>query len=386
MDYNTSRNSRTKGSWRKTKAGKLEYRFMYLDEYFVKKQKAVSGNTEEECLKKADVWVRKMEKLREGKDPEEITLVELLERKYKLDYDLNYTGEQGYGRNLEILKHLRKTRLGNTPLNEIRKEQIVAYLRTLPKYSDSTITKFYRQLKKGFRIAMEKGLIDKNPMDDSELRCPRSSKKCKEVHALTIDEQKRLETYLARKKYRFGSNDYRLQIMISLHSGMRMGEVNALHPSDIDLENGVIHVRHTVSIGLDSRAFIKDGTKTPAGIRDIPISDALRPVLEQALDQYTENDLGLLFFDFSKNEPIITNSVNSYFNRLCYKLKMPYYGQHCLRHTFATRCIESGVKPVVLKNWLGHRDIHTTLDTYTDVFNNLHDDSLGALNMYMRSI
>ena len=46
----------------------------------------------------------------------------------------------------------------------------------------------------------------------------------------------------------------------------------------------------------------------------------------------------------------------------------------------------SEMKPIVLKNWLGHRDIHTTLDTYTDVFNNLHYDSLGALNIYMRSI
>ncbi len=139
-------------------------------------------------------------------------------------------------------------------MSEIRKEQILGYLRMLPKYSDNTISKFYRQLKTGFRVAQEKGMIEKNPMNDSELRRPKSSKATKEVHALTLKEQKRLVNYLTSKSYRFGSNDYRLQILISLFSGMRMGEVNALHPEDIDFKKGVVHVRRTVSCGTQDLA------------------------------------------------------------------------------------------------------------------------------------
>ena len=384
MASKLERNFKSSGSWRTTPGGKLEYRFMYIDEFDRRKQKSVTGETEEECFRRADRFLTKMEGIRAGaiEDP---TLVELLERKYRLDYEMHFTGEQGYGRNMDGLKHLRKTRLGQTPVSEIRKEQILGYLRMLPKYSDNTISKFYRQLKTGFRVAQEKGMIEKDPMNDSELRRPRSSKATKEVHALTLKEQRRLVNYLTSKSYRFGSNDYRLQILISLFSGMRMGEVNALHPEDIDFKKGVVHVRHTVSRGFN-RIFIKDGTKTPAGMRDIPISNALRPWLEKALDEFQENDLDLLFYNFRQNGIVESHQVNSYFRRVCMRLEIPVYGQHCLRHTFATRCIESGVRPVVLKTWLGHRDIHTTLDTYTDVFDNLHDDSINVFDSYLGTV
>lgn len=382
---NQDRNFRSTGSWRNRGSDKFEYRFMYIDEYGRKRQKSVSGETKEECYMKADRWLKKMEGLRKG-DMEDATLVDLLERKFRMDFEMHYTGEQGYATNLANLKHLRKSSLGKIPVKDIGKDQILIYLRSITKYSDSTISKFYMHLKAGFRIAEEKGLIKRNPMKDSELRCPKSSKGKKEVHALTIDQQRRLVDHLSDKAYRFGSNDYRLQVMISLYSRLRMGEVNALHPEDVDLKKGVIHVRHTISKGLDKRCFVKDGTKTPSGVRDVPVSNALRPYLERALDECLDNKDGLLFYNFKQDMPITSDLVNSYFRRLCIRLDIPIYGQHCLRHTFATRCIESGIKPVVLKTWLGHRDIHTTLDTYTDVFNNLHDDSVGALDSYLTRI
>ena len=65
---------------------------------------------------------------------------------------------------------------------------------------------------------------------------------------------------------------------------------------------------------------------------------------------------------------IETTQVNSFFGRITEKAGVPVTGQHALRHTFATRCIEAGVPAVVLKKWLGHTDIHITLDTYADVF------------------
>ena len=55
------------------------------------------------------------------------------------------------------------------------------------------------------------------------------------------------------------------------------------------------------------------------------------------------------------------------------------FGQHALRHTFATRCIEAGVQPVVLKTWLGHTNIHMTLDIYSDVFDKM---DFGALEKF----
>ncbi|MDO5139619.1 MAG: tyrosine-type recombinase/integrase, partial [Oscillospiraceae bacterium] len=65
---------------------------------------------------------------------------------------------------------------------------------------------------------------------------------------------------------------------------------------------------------------------------------------------------------------------------------IPIFGQHALRHTFATRCIESGIPPVVLKNWLGHTNIHVTLDTYTDVFNGMNNKAVHNLDMYLENL
>ena len=61
------------------------------------------------------------------------------------------------------------------------------------------------------------------------------------------------------------------------------------------------------------------------------------------------------------------------------------YGQHSLRHTFATRCIEAGGQPVVLKNWLGHTNIHITLDTYADIYGSLNSASLDQLVEHLKS-
>ena len=59
---------------------------------------------------------------------------------------------------------------------------------------------------------------------------------------------------------------------------------------------------------------------------------------------------------------------------------------HALRHSFATRCIEAGVPAVVLKKWLGHTDIHITLDTYADVFARMDFSATDKFDELMESM
>ena len=63
-----------------------------------------------------------------------------------------------------------------------------------------------------------------------------------------------------------------------------------------------------------------------------------------------------------------------------------FFGQHALRHTFATRCIEAGIAPVVLKKWMGHTNIHITLDTYADVFDRMYTDSVEKFDTLMEQL
>jgi integrase len=71
---------------------------------------------------------------------------------------------------------------------------------------------------------------------------------------------------------------------------------------------------------------------------------------------------------------------------ICKKLNMEPFTMHSLRHTFATRCIESGVPAIVLKTWLGHTDIHVTLDTYTDVFEAMENKAIERFDNHIELI
>ena len=79
----------------------------------------------------------------------------------------------------------------------------------------------------------------------------------------------------------------------------------------------------------------------------------------------------------------LDGKVQIVYKRICRKIGIPADGQHALRHTFATRCIESGIPAIVLKNWLGHTNIHITLDTYTDVFDSLNNKAVENFDQYL---
>lgn len=64
-------------------------------------------------------------------------------------------------------------------------------------------------------------------------------------------------------------------------------------------------------------------------------------------------------------------------------LKSSSVNTHMLRHTYATRCIESGMSAVVLSKLLGHKDIETTLNTYTTVFNKFKQEEIDKYLNYM---
>ena len=368
------KNGNGEGSFRIVN-GKYNYRFTYIDEFGERKRKSFSAVTKEECLVKAEDFFEKMEKKNAGIDID-ATIPDILRRKYEDDYAMNYIGEQGYARNLDNLMVIEKSGLGKLPIVDITELQMNLFLRRLTRYSESVIKKIYQQVKAAYRIAKDKNIVENNLMESTTIRRPRSSKKEKVVKGFTQEEQTRFIDVLNDFKVPRNRNDYKLQLLIELYSGMRMGEINALRTEDIDLENGLVHVRATISRGLEYRNFIKDGAKTDAGVRDIPVNKALESVLKEALERVQNNPFDLIFYDYLKKDLITTSQVNCFFHRICKKAGISKRGQHALRHTFATRCIEAGVPAVVLKNWLGHRDIHMTLDIYADVFDSMHNSAM----------
>lgn len=385
MKSNNKKADNGNGTLRQRANGRFEYRISYVDVDGMKKRKSFYGDSDIECFEKADYFTKKLEKKKSGIDMD-TTIVDIVKGKCRSDFEKNFVHEQGYSRNLYTIAIIERSSIGKIPIADLTAGYIDMFLRSLTDYSNSTIVKVYRHLRLAFREAYNKGIIQKNILESSDLRCPKSKKKDKKVFALNKNEQQTLVEYLKNYHTPKGRNSYVEQIMISLLSGLRMGEVNALHPNDIDFKHNVIHVRSTVSCGLHDRVFIKDGTKTESGTRDVPIMDNLKPILKTSLKKATKNPYGLLFYDNNNDKIITTNQVNSFFQRACEKCNIEIRGQHSLRHTFATRCIEAGVPAVVIKNWLGHTDIHITLDTYADVFNSMHNDSILKLGKYISDI
>lgn len=372
------------GSFR-IQRGKWNYRFTYYDIYGMRKTKSVTAETKEECLDRALAFLEKREELNEN-SCKDVTIADILSSKFKRDFEKNYTGEPGYRRNLYVLKSIKKHPISAIPISKITSQQMDLFLRELTSYSDSTISKIYQRVKIAFRIAKEQGIITKNLMEAEELRRPRSSKRKKKVKALTMSEQRRFEKALEEYRINYGANDYRLQLLIELYSGMRMGEINALRPEDIDFDHMLIHVNSTISVDVEGNSKIKDGAKTEKGKRSVPICKTLEGYLLQALENMRDNPYGLIFYNHKTNSLVTTSDVNNLYNRILNKAGIPRRGQHSLRHTFATRCIEAEVPAVVLKEWLGHTDIHITLDTYAEVFSSLNNDSINKYESYLNKL
>lgn len=198
-----------------------------------------------------------------------------------------------------------------------------------------------------------------------------------EITVLQIDEQKRLETHLISE-----IAPTQLGILISLHTGLRIGEICALAWEDIDIENRIIHVRHTVarikstdfSEGNSSKLII-DAPKTKASNRDIPIPSVLLPILKSnctaASSKYVVSDTK----DF-----VSPRTYEYRYHRLLEKCGIESVNYHVLRHTFATRCIEAGVDVKSLSEILGHSNVSITLNTYVHSSMEMKRTQLEKLN------
>lgn len=373
------------GYIRETAAGTIEYRFRYTDEYGRRKYKSVSGVNEEHCYEREEMFLAELESKKNYIDYN-VSIVKLMREEIEADYKKNYIEIKGYERNMQIVDMISRHSIGYIPICEINANHIELFYDYIKQYSNDTINKINSMLKRAFHVAEQKKIIDVNIMNDETIKKPKSNKPDRKVRGMTEEEQRRFVKALDDHKVRYGSNSYKLQFLIELYSGMRMGEINALKPEDINFDKGYVHVCRTVVVTRSNDRFVKDTTKTEAGERDVPISKQLEQVLRQALDEMKENPKGLIFYDHKKKCIISTTQVNSVFKTICRKAEVECYGQHSLRHTFATRCIEAEVPALTLKSWLGHKDIHVTLDTYADVFRRKEKGALSVFETHINDI
>lgn len=307
-----------------------------------------------------------------------IPLIKLLEQVREDKYSANLISESHYSRMEFVLREIKNNPIGNQMIDKITSRDLQDYFNSLiERYTDSTIKKVWECVKQGFQTAVKQKYIKDNPFEN--VIKPKSRKETKEVESLTTDEHQTLSKYLLKSN--LSEEKYKNVILLELYTGMRIGEILALTKEDIDLNEKMISVKKTISVDKNGELTVKKGTKTYSGKRDIPFPSFLVPHLEEQLKLY-ENNINKLLFTF-EGRIIKASTINTVLKRICKQLELPStISNHTLRHTFGTRCIESGMTPIVVQKLMGHKDIRVTLNTYTSVLNQFKIEELNKVAQY----
>lgn len=223
--------------------------------------------------------------------------------------------------------------------------------------SSSTIRVLFQVLNNCLTYAVKKRILETNPCNHVIL--PVNEKI--QVKALSKKEQDSLERVARQESSKKG-----LPILLSLQTGMRIGEIAALQWKNIDFEQNVIYVEQTFQrISYFNREksqsqLVLSSPKTASSKRIIPMTKWVRKTLLSESKKQTGE------FVFSvKGHPCEPRLINYHFQKIAKKAKVIGKHFHQLRHTFATRCVEKNRDIASVSALLGHASTQMTLDTYS---------------------
>ena len=327
-----------------------------------------------------------------GMDGKSITLNEWFEEwyaKYKAP-TLKDGGSPSYKRKFV---NYYGVRIGTKALSDIRQLHVQTAIADMLEAgrSSKSVRDATGVLQNCIESAIANGLMNLNPVVGVVIP------KCEKVErrVLTAEEQEIFIDYLERTK-----SWYEEMYKFMLLTGLRVGEVGGLQWEDIDFANRLIYVKRTLSYQYEDgvKTMKLTSPKTENSVRKVPFFGETQSILERQFEKVKRKrldlgqrwrqpkELGNLVFLTSMGSPIGRYSVESDMRQITNQIndmlrtealytggipkKFERVHPHALRHTFATRCFEKGMKPRTVQEIMGHANYNTTV-SYTHVLDDI---------------
>lgn len=182
------------------------------------------------------------------------------------------------------------------------------------------------------------------------------------VKVFSQEHQKKIEDYILKHP-----DAYSLAVMLALFLGLRIGEICALQWSDISFETASLYVNKTVQRlkisgenGERHTQLLVSHPKSAASQRLLPIP----AFLLEYLKYFPRGEKGAYLLTNDTERPMEPRTLQYHYKKMLEQIGVPYLNFHCLRHTFATRCVTLGWDMKTLSEILGHFDIKITMEYY----------------------
>lgn len=250
----------------------------------------------------------------------------------------------------ERICHTKLSALGEYALEALTAPVLQAFVAKMTsRLAPNTVNVIISVLKNSLKRAVALGIIEREYTGG--VSRPRAAEK--KVECFSKEEQKKLEAFVLTGKKKF------VGVLLSLYTGLRIGELLALTWEDIDFSSGILSVTKSCHDGWgNGYQKLIEPPKTGSSMRLIPIPKALLGILKRA-----KREIGGTYV-VGGDKLISVRSYQRTFALLQEKLQITRRGFHALRHTFATRAIECGVDVKTLSELLGHKNSTVTLNRY----------------------